>query len=49
MRAANQVIEALLFHDNGDFVDDVVQHIMDGVTFDEEEIAAEEGDYAEFD
>ena len=38
MRAANAIIEALLFCDDVAFVDDVVQHVADGVTFYEDEI-----------
>ena len=45
MRAANKVIEFLLYsNDDEGFVDDVVAHVMDGVTFDEEEIEAAERD-----
>lgn len=38
MRAANTVIEACLFSHDLNFVDDVIAHVVDGVTFDEDEI-----------
>ena len=48
MRAVNTVIEALLFSHDLEFVDSVVNHVVYGVTFEEEEIReaeqAEEGE-----
>ena len=42
MKMVNLVIEHLLFCDDVGFVDDVVAHIVDGCTFDEEEIRTAE-------
>ena len=42
MKAANFVIEALLFCEDVEFTDSVIAHMVDGVTFDEEEIRAVE-------
>lgn len=42
MRAANQLIEALLFCDDEEFVNDVVCQISDAIPFDEDEIKSAE-------